>query len=434
MLPSTPQNECPDSGDGVNLRRMMDESFSFRRRRFVETMSTNGGSMRNVRSRSAVSDADRSRSHGCPLASGRRPSFADLADGASHPVDPTSSSVRLLVSRRRSSAALARPERAVAPMANMKALVLNAIRSHSFEGGELVGAGDQSQTCAICCTNCEAGEIVSRLPGCGHMFHSDCVSVWLAKATSCPVCRNDLMEVTVLCRAVGSSSAAADVASSASITAASAVSLPGWQKPSVPNSLARAAGAVAREATDFVYSRGPMIFGDLQDIAANVFSNVNSAMAFEPGPFAQMARVGMTKEYPAGWDHEGGSDLLSTPSVASDSAGSSTLRASSQEAVCEEFPCSSRARNLLLPSARAIAVTGGTAAVGGAGGMVAGSTLGAICGLVPAVFTFGLSVPLGAIVGGGTGFCLGSVCGGAAGLLGSVACSAVASGGTWGGA
>jgi hypothetical protein len=50
----------------------------------------------------------------------------------------------------------------------------------------------------------------------------------------------------------------------------------------------------------------------------------------------------------------------------------------------------------------------GGALLGAVGGVVAGATMGTVCGLVPAIFTFGLSIPFGAVVGGGAGLCIGS--------------------------
>jgi hypothetical protein len=70
---------------------------------------------------------------------------------------------------------------------------------------------------------------------------------------------------------------------------------------------------------------------------------------------------------------------------------------------------------------RMLAVGGAGAAVGGAGGLATGSTVGAVCGLIPAVFTFGLSIPVGMAIGGGAGLWAGTVSGGAAGLVGGAA-------------
>jgi len=63
----------------------------------------------------------------------------------------------------------------------------------------------------------------------------------------------------------------------------------------------------------------------------------------------------------------------------------------------------------------------GAAAVGTAGaatGAVVGGATGALVGLVPALFTFGLSIPVGAVLGGGTGLCVGGAAGTSIGFAG----------------
>mmetsp|Transcript_35313 Transcript_35313/g.82458 ORF Transcript_35313/g.82458 Transcript_35313/m.82458 type:complete len:502 (-) Transcript_35313:96-1601(-) len=54
----------------------------------------------------------------------------------------------------------------------------------------------------------------------------------------------------------------------------------------------------------------------------------------------------------------------------------------------------------------------------GATGLLAGGAAGAALGVVPAIFTFGLSIPVGGILGGGAGLCTGFVTGGIAGIFG----------------
>jgi len=64
----------------------------------------------------------------------------------------------------------------------------------------------------------------------------------------------------------------------------------------------------------------------------------------------------------------------------------------------------------------------GGAVVAGAGGgftgLLAGGAAGAACGTIPAIFTLGLSIPVGAALGGGAGLAAGTVAGGTFGLLG----------------
>lgn len=67
-------------------------------------------------------------------------------------------------------------------------------------------------------------------------------------------------------------------------------------------------------------------------------------------------------------------------------------------------------------SAAVGAVATGTA--GGIGGGVIGSAAGAAIGVVPAFFTFGLSIPVFAAIGGSIGGCAGTVVGGSVGAVG----------------
>jgi len=68
----------------------------------------------------------------------------------------------------------------------------------------------------------------------------------------------------------------------------------------------------------------------------------------------------------------------------------------------------------------AVGAAGGAVAMGATGGFLgvtSGCVFGALVGLVPAAFTFGLSIPIGAVIGGGAGLCVGTAVGGSAGLV-----------------
>merc|ERR1712083_779810 len=70
-------------------------------------------------------------------------------------------------------------------------------------------------------------------------------------------------------------------------------------------------------------------------------------------------------------------------------------------------------------TAASAAVGGVTAGVtGGTVGLTVGGVAGAIVGVVPAIFTFGLSIPCFAMIGGGVGLCAGTAVGGTAGAVG----------------
>merc|ERR1712125_251203 len=55
---------------------------------------------------------------------------------------------------------------------------------------------------------------------------------------------------------------------------------------------------------------------------------------------------------------------------------------------------------------------------GGAIGLATGVVAGGVVGIVPALFTFGLSIPVCAFVGGGAGLCVGTAVGGTTGAVG----------------
>ncbi|PVH62835.1 hypothetical protein PAHAL_3G413300 [Panicum hallii] len=56
----------------------------------------------------------------------------------------------------------------------------------------LVGPAEQ---CAVCINVVRDGEMVRRLPACGHTFHAPCVDGWLRAHATCPMCRADVKVV-----------------------------------------------------------------------------------------------------------------------------------------------------------------------------------------------------------------------------------------------
>ncbi|XP_018414817.1 PREDICTED: E3 ubiquitin-protein ligase Praja-2 isoform X2 [Nanorana parkeri] len=59
------------------------------------------------------------------------------------------------------------------------------------DGHIIVG---QEQCCAICCSEYIKDDILTELP-CHHLFHKPCVTLWLQKSGTCPVCRHVLPSV-----------------------------------------------------------------------------------------------------------------------------------------------------------------------------------------------------------------------------------------------
>ncbi|KAF3341499.1 RING-H2 finger protein ATL1 [Carex littledalei] len=47
--------------------------------------------------------------------------------------------------------------------------------------------------CAICIGNVQIGEMVRNLPVCKHLFHVECVDMWLSSHSTCPMCRTTVV-------------------------------------------------------------------------------------------------------------------------------------------------------------------------------------------------------------------------------------------------
>lgn len=101
-----------------------------------------------------------------------------------------------------------------------------------------------------------------------------------------------------------------------------------------------------------------------------------------------------------------------------------TLHAGMKRASAKAYEVRAATAHLAQDStaqATAVAAAGGAVAAGaggGAVGLVLGGALGVALGVVPALFTFGLSIPIGAVLVGGAGMVVGTAAGGTAGLVG----------------
>ncbi|XP_078175133.1 E3 ubiquitin-protein ligase ATL41-like [Carex rostrata] len=69
---------------------------------------------------------------------------------------------------------------------------LAAIPISTYFGGEK-DAGT-SFDCAICISQVQKGDKVRQLPKCKHLFHVDCVGMWLYSHWTCPICRCEVEE------------------------------------------------------------------------------------------------------------------------------------------------------------------------------------------------------------------------------------------------
>ncbi|KAG8075591.1 hypothetical protein GUJ93_ZPchr0006g41258 [Zizania palustris] len=69
--------------------------------------------------------------------------------------------------------------------------------------------------CAVCLEDVQAGETVRQLPACGHLFHVDCIDMWLHAHRTCPLCRHDLSPQKVTEKAAATAASTAPSSASA---------------------------------------------------------------------------------------------------------------------------------------------------------------------------------------------------------------------------
>jgi hypothetical protein len=62
--------------------------------------------------------------------------------------------------------------------------------------------------CAVCLEDVREGEMVRQLPPCRHLFHVDCIDLWLRTRRTCPLCRCELSPRKVAAKAAPTAAAA----------------------------------------------------------------------------------------------------------------------------------------------------------------------------------------------------------------------------------
>ncbi|CAA3004274.1 RING-H2 finger ATL7 isoform X2, partial [Olea europaea subsp. europaea] len=50
--------------------------------------------------------------------------------------------------------------------------------------------------CSVCLADYKSEDKLQQIPACGHTFHMDCIDLWLATHTTCPLCRQSLLAST----------------------------------------------------------------------------------------------------------------------------------------------------------------------------------------------------------------------------------------------
>ncbi|KAM0920200.1 hypothetical protein ACQ4PT_007657 [Festuca glaucescens] len=83
-------------------------------------------------------------------------------------------------------AAAATARRRAVDVAKLPEFAYTRSARHNGESG-----GDGAQ-CSVCLGTVQAGEVVRMLPLCKHLYHIECIDMWLASHDNCPLCRSEV--------------------------------------------------------------------------------------------------------------------------------------------------------------------------------------------------------------------------------------------------
>jgi len=57
--------------------------------------------------------------------------------------------------------------------------------------------------CSVCLAEVKPKEMVKQLPACAHLFHEECIDLWLLSYRTCPVCRTPVNAVAAAAVSTG---------------------------------------------------------------------------------------------------------------------------------------------------------------------------------------------------------------------------------------
>ncbi|KAG7569205.1 Zinc finger RING-type [Arabidopsis thaliana x Arabidopsis arenosa] len=75
----------------------------------------------------------------------------------------------------------------------LEAEAIESFPTFLFSEVKAVRIGKGGVECAVCLCEFEDDETLRLMPPCCHVFHVDCVDVWLSEHSTCPLCRADLL-------------------------------------------------------------------------------------------------------------------------------------------------------------------------------------------------------------------------------------------------
>lgn len=83
---------------------------------------------------------------------------------------------------------------AYSPAVENRGLNESAIRSIPILKFKKSDAASDANSCecAVCLNEFQDGEKLRSIPNCGHVFHIDCIDIWLQNNANCPLCRTSI--------------------------------------------------------------------------------------------------------------------------------------------------------------------------------------------------------------------------------------------------
>ncbi|CBZ55434.1 Proteophosphoglycan ppg4, related [Neospora caninum Liverpool] len=70
-------------------------------------------------------------------------------------------------------------------------ILIDLLPTSEFDQSRSANLSDEAKRCSICFEDYDHGEELRRLP-CTHVFHKNCIDMWLRRSFVCPICKHDL--------------------------------------------------------------------------------------------------------------------------------------------------------------------------------------------------------------------------------------------------
>lgn len=68
-------------------------------------------------------------------------------------------------------------------------IAISSLPTLKYNKNQANGAASDGEVCSVCLESFREGEMVRELTRCRHLFHTDCIDMWLYSHITCPLCR-----------------------------------------------------------------------------------------------------------------------------------------------------------------------------------------------------------------------------------------------------